>query len=708
MKSINFLPEKQIHRCWVLLLVLSVAVSNVVAAETNAPPAAVPAPMTPEQMFAGGTNSYNNWIEFSAGGNLTSGNKSSFEQQHQTGGGAFGGLEGFHYGTNLNTNTTMSLDARAIADQHDYKLKLGIERENTGYLRLSYSEFRTWSDGDGGFFPPSDMFYPLSKDALGLDRGAFSIEGGLTPEKGINAVFKYTHTFREGEENSTIWGDAHPNNTTLVQGLSPSFSDIHEHADSFQLDLSDHVKTTDLGLGLHYETGKMDDTLKITEFPGESIQQKITDEQGTKYDVFDVHTFTETWVKTNLLLSSGFSYSRLDNTFTGSRIYGSDFDVGYMPNAQYGFGYFDLGGSSRLNEYVMDLNLLYKPGPYFTIIPSVRVQKDDSDAASSGFETLGASLPVAFNSSGDAGDLDVRGRLDLAYRGFTNWVLHARVDLTEVDGNLDQYGGLIPVNGIGVPGVQSGIDERNFIEKYTAGARWYPLRRVTVDVGGYYKADDYHYASSVDSTPDNSSTTYPGYLEMQKFTTCDGNIRLTLRVLQNLSLISRYEYQWSTIHTEPDPLAGLPDVESSTMRSHIIAQDINWTPWSRLNLQAGFNYVLSDTATPASDVTQAILDARNNYWTANLSSGLVLDNKTDLNFSYVYYQAEDYIDNSLAGVPYGAGGQEHSVTVTLTRRISERIRLSLKYGYFRYLDEATGGNADFGANLVYATLRYRF
>jgi hypothetical protein len=144
------------------------------------------------------------------------------------------------------------------------------------------------------------------------------------------------------------------------------------------------------------------------------------------------------------------------------------------------------------------------------------------------------------------------------------------------------------------------------------------------------------------------------------------------------------------------------------MQSHIIAQDVNWTPWPRLNLQAGLNYVLSDTATPASDATQAILDARNNYWTVNFSSGFVVDDKTDLNLSYVYYDADDYVDNSPEGVPYGAGGQEHSVTLTLTRRISERIRLSLKYGYYRYLDEATGGNADFGASLVYATLRYRF
>ncbi|MGA2173731.1 MAG: hypothetical protein ABSH38_01990 [Verrucomicrobiota bacterium] len=708
MKSTPPFQDKQIRRCGVWLLVLGAAVSTVVAAETNAPPAAVPAPLTPEQMFEGGSNSYNNWIEFSTGGILSSGNQARFQQQHQISGAAFGGIAGLHYGTNLDKTTTLTLDGRAIADEHDYKLKLDIEREKTGFLRLSYSEFRTWSDGDGGFFPPSDMNYPLSKNALGLDRGAFSLEGGLTPEKGINAVFKYTHTFREGEEDSTSWGDTHPASSTVTQGLSPTVSEIHEHADSFQLDLSDHVKKTDLGLGLHYETGKLDDALKITQFPGEPIQQKITSQQDTHYDVFDVHTFTETWVRTNLLFSSGFSYSHLDNSFSGSRIYGSDFDVGYVPNAQYGFGYFALSGGSSLQEYVMDLNLLYKPTPYLTVIPSVRVQKDDWTADSGGFETLGAALPVAFAANSDAGDLDVRGRIDLAYRGFTNWVLHACLDLTEVDGNLDQYGGLIPVGGIGLPAVQSATDNRNVIQKYTAGARWYPSRRITIDAGGYYKLDVYHYGSSLDSTPNNSPNRYPGYLEMQKFATYDGNFRLTLRPLQNVSLVSRYEYQWSTIHTAPDPLAGLPDVESATMRTHILAQDISWTPWSRLCLQAGFNYVLSDTATPASEVTQAILDARNNYWTVNFSSGLVLDNKTDLNVSYFYYQADDYSDNSPAGVPYGAGGQEHSITATLTRRISERVRLSLKYGYFRYLDAASGGNADYGASLIYATLRYRF
>jgi hypothetical protein len=59
-------------------------------------------------------------------------------------------------------------------------------------------------------------------------------------------------------------------------------------------------------------------------------------------------------------------------------------------------------------------------------------------------------------------------------------------------------------------------------------------------------------------------------------------------------------------------------------------------------------------------------------------------------------------------VPYGAGSEEHAVTATLTRRLSERLRLALKYGYYRYDDAAYGGNRDFGANLISASLRYRF
>ena len=82
--------------------------------------------------------------------------------------------------------------------------------------------------------------------------------------------------------------------------------------------------------------------------------------------------------------------------------------------------------------------------------------------------------------------------------------------------------------------------------------------------------------SARDSTPNNIATSanaYPNFLAMQDFETYDANFRLTLRPWQNVTAVSRYEFQLSTIHTEPDP-ASSPDVESSRMTSHIIAQDM--------------------------------------------------------------------------------------------------------------------------------------
>jgi len=688
----------------------------VTAADTNAPPVAAtdtnaPPAMTPEQAFEGGTNSYNNWIDFTAGQAFVSGNRAQFQQQHQIPAGAFGGISDFHFQTGIATNTTMTLDGRGILDNHDYKLNLGIEREKIGFLRLSYDQSRTWSDGDGGFFPGSGKYYSAPNDALALDRGKLSLEAGWTPDTGPKVTFQYTHSFRDGGEGSTEWGYVHPAGSVLAQGLGPASEQIQERSDSFQLEVKDHIKATDAGLGVRYETGKLEDALQAAQYPGEPAQQDLTWRQGTSYDLLDVHTFTETWVKTNVMVSTGFSYSGAGNTFSGSQVYGNDFGAGYSPNyPANGVGYYDLAGSSRLHEYVFDINLFYKPSPHFTVVPSLRVEREDWTANSSGLETLPGTPGTAYNYVSDSarGLIDLRERLDLAYNGVTNWVFYGRSDLTEGDGDLSQNGGMVPYPGIGNLNAPAATDDRRFFQKYSGGARWYPARGVALDAGGYYKIDRYHYDNTLANTPYDGLFPYSDYLAMQDLETYDANCRLTLRPWRNVTAITRYEFQISTIHTEPDAALGLTEVEASKMTSHVIGQDVSWIPWSRLSLQAGLNYVLSETRTPASDVVQGILQAQNNYWTLHFSSGLALDNKTDLNLSYFYYLSGDYSNNSPLGVPYGAGSEEHAVTATLTRRIRANLRLALKYGYSHYRDAAYGGNRDFEANLVSASLRYRF
>ena len=107
-----------------------------------------------------------------------------------------------------------------------------------------------------------------------------------------------------------------------TRNVSPSFYDINEKVDSYALDVTQHIKTTDFGAGVRYETASLADTHLETFFPGEGSpnQQNVTDSQGTSYDMFNVHAFSETWLKKDLFFSTGYLFADLHDNFSGSRI----------------------------------------------------------------------------------------------------------------------------------------------------------------------------------------------------------------------------------------------------------------------------------------------------------------------------------------------------------------------------------------------------
>ena len=537
--------------------------------------------LTPSQMFEGGTNIYNNWVEFSTGGLITSGNRAEAQQLLQERRGAFGGIEDLHMQGSVATNLTLTLDGHSIFDDRDYRTSIRLEHPELWYLQFNAENFRTWYNGGGGFYPPSGQRYSFQDDALAVQRGQFSFEGGWTPKKSPSITFKYTHRYRDGEDNSTIWGPTHPDsgNTTLIRGLYPAAYGLNESADIFELDVRHHIKATQLALGLRVETGRVNDTANLTLFPGEPIQRDVTGRSDTSYDMVNVHASSETWISKKLFFSSGFMFENMDSTSSGSRNYGSDFDVGYAPDALNGLGYYSLNGGAHQQDYVMNLNLMSLPAKTLVIVPSLRVQQENWDSDSSGIGTL-RSDSEPFSAHGNRGSLDVREAVDARYTRFTNWVIYARTEWTEGDGNLTERGGLSQIDGIGIAPINQHTEDSRLFQKYSAGATWYPLRRLSIDFGGYYKRNEYHYNNIFDSTPNDpgSVNRYPAFLDLQRFETYDGKLRVTLRPRQNITVVGRYEYQWSTVDTGPEPLSTLPTVQSSVMTTHIIAGNVSWVP----------------------------------------------------------------------------------------------------------------------------------
>ncbi len=663
-------------------------------------------PLTPEQMFEGGSETYGNWVELSYGGMLTSGSKGAAQERMHLGDGIFGGIEDLHFQKQINKDTLFTLDGRALFNAEDYKLSLSLVREKLGFVKFRFQQFRTWYNNSGGYYAPADLWLPAYDETLFIDRGEIGFIAGLTLKGAPEITFEYIHQYRSGTKDSTSWGPVnlgfHSPDFSGTRGVAPAFWDIDEQRDIFKLDLKHQIKSTEFGAGVRYETGDIDNARKVTLRPGEPNERRLTHREGSSDSSFSAHAWSETWLKPNLMFSLGGLYSRFNSDLRGSRIYGDDFDVNYSPSAANGAGFVDLDGTLQKREYVANLNLMAIPFKDLTITPSLRIQSDVWDAESVAAPTSGNSAPgAAVISTSDGSALDLQERLDVHYSGVTNWVFWARGEWTQGEGDLRENGGL----GGGI--LRDTDTERRF-QKYSVGARWYPSRLMTFDVGGYYKKNSYDYDNRLDNTLNGSANRYPAYLVMQDFETYDGNLRVTIRPFKKVMAVSRYEYQLSTIATRPDSAAGLAEVESSEMTTHIFAQNISYVPWSRLSLQAGFNWVHSETETPASNFTRAALAAQNSYWTVNFNSTFVLDNRTDLSLGYFYYESDNARPRLVDGLSLGSDASEHGVTALLTRRLTDHLRLKMRYTYFHSEDYAYGRNNDFDAHVLFTSLQYRF
>jgi predicted porin len=183
--------------------------------------------------------------------------------------------------------------------------------------------------------------------------------------------------------------------------------------------------------------------------------------------------------------------------------------------------------------------------------------------------------------------------------------------------------------------------------------------------------------------------------------------------------------KWSISPAGPSPTpAPTPPVNSTgtiyneertgIITTHSFAESVNWNPTARLYFETTFNYVLSQTNTPANQInltpltTPTLTNFRNDFWTITSSAGYILDEKTDLHAEYTFYRAADYLNNSGVAMPYGAGQTEHTVSASVTRQISKNMRLLFRYTYYTYEDQTSGNHNNYEAHSFYSGLQYRF
>ena len=701
------------------------------------------------------TPDFKNWIELELGGLNVKGDAAQFKQEHRISGDIFGGISDLHLEQAVGKKGQLTIDGHAIFDNHDYDVKLDLSYPGVGYIRGGYTEFRSWYDGNGGFFPGNGQFFTPPHQEMELDRGEAWVELGLRVPKLPEITLHYSHLFRDGRKDSTIWGD-----TTLTglavnpaRKIAPAFRDINETRDIFSADILQNFGKTDIGLGMRYEHSEVDDRLQLARALGQlppvvaapGAQRFITDNGRNNVDSFNGHVTTETHFSDSLWFTSAYSYSTLSSDISGTRIIGTGYDTMFgdpiLTLQSNDHGVLNLSGTSQVDEHVANLNLLWMPAKKLTVLAAFRYTHEDKDSASTFLDTNTAANTAPFTATNPAGGFhlitpvmraaDTADRFDnfaetfeLRYTGIDNWVFYARGDWEEENGKVREHEVVGPTD----QGMLN-KDTDLLSQKYTAGLNWYPLTTLNFSGQYYHKSADYdnNFISEL-NTPPTAGAERNERLLSQELDTDDVNFRVTWRPklppkLGTIAFVTRYDYVRGTIDGQwaisPNGIGAAPtntilmSQRTAVITNHVISESVTWNPCARLYLQGNFSYVLNKTDTPADfnlipNTSPTVLDFKNDYWTASGAAGFVFDQKTDVRAEYSYYRADNYQNNFLVAQPYGMGATEHTVSASISRQITKNVRLKVQYSYFNYTDQLSGGHNNYEAHAIFSTLQFRF
>ncbi len=643
-----------------------------------------------------------NWANFTVGGVSIDGNDAAFQQRARRNGDFYGGIDSMRWEKEID-EMTLIVEGRAIFGSEDYGVNIGLTKDDLGYVKGGFEQFRTWYDGSGGYVPgvPGAWIPLYGDDELSVDRGKLWFEAGLRMEKLPEITFGYSHEWRDGTKDSTSWGMGEL--LPSAYGIVPTRYDIDERRDTFTLDVAHTLGNTDLGLGLRYENVSNDNSRVMHNMPGAVVS--VDDRTVTQNDVYDsdlfgAHVFSETRFNDRMLMSFGYSFTTMDTDTDGSSRTVVDRDGTPGPTLDHAFSTLTGGGQLSLN--VANANFWWNPIDDLVIVPSFRAEWEDLSAIAAFIDDSAMNQ----RNSSDTNLDTLTEQLEARYTGVENVVFYSRLEFSQADGSV-----LYRDINDGIRRQTSDIDE----QKYVLGANWYPLKGLSLSSQYYHKTynEDFDNNYELDTFGGNN---FDAILTAHNSDTDDVNFRVTWRALPNLTLVSRYDYQQSTIENRGIDGTGLPlaTVESAEVTRNVFSQSVTWLPIEQAYVQGSISYVLADTDTPANIYAPfRLADSDNDYVTATMTVGYALDKKTDIQASYSYYYSNNYEvtydATGVAGaVPFGSEAEEHLFSVSLNRRISPSMIWNIGYGYYTSNDGASGGYNDFDAHMVSTGLQVRF
>jgi hypothetical protein len=625
-----------------------------------------------------------------------SGDRAKFREDWGIKEGWNGGIDDATYHQTLHKDWDMNLEARAIFDEEDYKLRLSIANPDVGFVHAGYTEFREYSDNLGGFYKD---FTPVgfdSRNDLFLRNGDAFIEGGLTLPNLPKVTLGYERQFRSGNESTLEWGPV--TQTGSTRNIYPSYQHIDETADILKLQVEHDISIVHIGDQFRYEYYRYNTTTVNQSLDLDtSSSQTVTINEKYNNNAFYNTFVMDSHVNDKLYWSLGYLFTALDGN-AGTQVNTLPFSAPQAVNwtAQ--------GISLGADSHTVDLNVMAGPFAGLDFTGSLEGQKTENhglaNATLAQIGSGGATNSLAALLHGDDDMQSLEERLGVRFIKIPYTTLYAEGKWTEQSYNLDEEA------TAGAPAFQQNQDTGVFRQDYSVGFNTAPLPKASLSARYCHSIYQNDYDNEVDTI-----VGYPGFITQQDFTSDELMARLTLRPISRVMIAVEYQLVATDIRTSTEavPALGTPagTVQSGGYDCSIYSISATLTPISRLYLTSLFSLQETHTSTFVNG-SPSVASYIGNVYSVLAAAGYALDQKTDLNLQYEYSRANDLQNNAAFGLPLGSEYQRTGVSVGLTRKLTDHIMAKLRYGFYQLEDPGNGGLDNYTAQLASASCLVKF
>jgi hypothetical protein len=645
------------------------------------------------------------------GASLVDGDRPAFQKFFRQKKDGFGGIEDFSV-TRTTDASLFRFEARLIPGNEDYRLAARWEKFDAFYVATSFQSFRTFYDGAGGRFLPRNLAISYFDQDLALDRSFFSFEIGTLMPNSVQWRLRYDRLTRDGSKSSIRWGDSNLAGQPFVpRAFIPSYYLIDETRDIVTLEASETTETAHWRVTARAERTRVADRHVARRRALEPQDRYVTQSEGSSSDLVSGNAFYERIFSEQFRASVGSLITDIDTNLSGSKIYGATPDAEYSPTfvrrQPQDVGYYGLAGNAQLRQYLSNLNLVYQPTKYLTLLAGAKYEHLRQNSGETHTDTdfgngaAAAAIQRGIEASSRNAWNEVTGDFEARYARWPDLHLSARAQWNHGVGNLVEQS-ILAANRTSVIDRDTDYDRTG--QRYSANATWYVRPGLTVAAQYNYRLKIADYDHRIDNTSNatNSRDRYPAYIIDQDIESHDGNVRISWRPKSTLSFVTRYAHQRSTVTST---MSGLPAIRDGWLTRHIATQTMTWSPTARLYFTGSVNVTYDQLAVPVHRLT---FHSDNNYTNASLGTGYALGKVTDLYLDLSHYRADNYTDNPAVTLPFNAGQMMQSGFLTWARRQNERLIYTAKYGYATNRDGTFGGLTDFTAHVFYGKVQYKF